>query len=189
MLRELILHAEGGLIDVTTLQRLQGKFISLSLAVPNTQHTRKMGDYWSEDDRRPIHIKEGQAFLYALQGASDLIANCRVDAYVDSKAVVDAWNGQGSKDECLVAVLKGIFKLLLSLNVDLNVHYIRSQLNPADGPSRSLSWQDASLSPQAWQQVESVFGPHTVDLMALHSNVVRSTTSGVALPFFSPFPI
>ena len=139
---------------------------------------RDMGDYWKGGDNRAIHLKEAHGLLCALQGASDVIKDSRVDAYVDNQPVVHAWKGQGSTDSQLTAILKDIFQLLVRFNVDLNVCYVPSALNIADAPSRSLSWQDVSLASRLWLHVESYFGPHTVDLMALHSNVMHSPDTG-----------
>ena len=56
------------------------------------------GDDWRGDDNRPIHLKEASALLCALQSVprGDIV-NTRVDAHVDSKVLVDVWNGQGGK--------------------------------------------------------------------------------------------
>ena len=57
----------------------------------------------------------------------------------------------------------------------------------ADASSRSLSDFDCSLSPAAWHQVDTAFGPHTIDLMALPFNVPAGR-AGRPLRFFAPFP-
>ena len=58
--------------------------------------------------------------------------------------------------------------------------------NPA-GPSRVVSDLDCTLSPVAWQRVDSACGPHTLDLMAIPCNV-KCDRSGRPLRFFSPYP-
>ena len=87
----------------------------------------------------------------------------------------------------LTNVIKELFELSLKLNISLKLQYVPSDQNLADQPSRVLSDIDCSLSVNAWSRVESAFGPHTVDLMAIPSNVQR-TKSGRILPFFSPYP-
>ena len=62
--------------------------------------------------------------------------------------------------------------------------------NPADAPSRRLSYDDYTLSPRLWEVIEQTFGEaqgHTCDLMALDSNAMRDR-SGVCLPHFTPYP-
>ncbi|KAK2552756.1 Protein LIGHT-DEPENDENT SHORT HYPOCOTYLS 6 [Acropora cervicornis] len=72
-------------------------------------------------------------------------------------------------------------------NLSLSLHYVPSHLNPAHQPSRVLSDLDCTLSQDRWKRIDTTFGPHTIDLMALPSNV-RHNRSGNPLPFFSPFP-
>ena len=83
--------------------------------------------------------------------------------------------------------MKSIFQFSLARNLSLSFQYVPSQSNPADSPSRTLSDLDASLDSQPWKLVESTFGPHSIDLMALPSNV-KLGRSGRPLKFFSPFP-
>ena len=72
-------------------------------------------------------------------------------------------------------------------NLSLSLHYVPSHLNPADQPSLFLSDHDCTLSQDRWKRIDTTFGPHTIDLMALPFNV-RHNRSGNPLPFFSPFP-
>ena len=43
------------------------------------------------------------------------------------------------------------------------------------------------LAPEPWKKLENLFGPHTVDMMALDSNA-QIGCSGSPLPHFTPFP-
>ena len=61
-----------------------------------------------------------------------------------------------------------------------------SARNPADAPSRVLSDKDCKLSAPAWSKVQQAFGPHTIDLMSLDSNV-QFDEKGVPLRHFTPF--
>lgn len=61
-----------------------------------------------------------------------------------------------------------------------------SALNPADLPSRALSDTDCKLSPLAWKVVQQSYGPHTLDLLALASNV-QCDQHGNPLRFYEPF--
>ena len=75
----------------------------------------------------------------------------------------------------------------MARNLSLNLISVPSRKNLADTPSRSMSHLDCSLSPSAWHQVDSAFGPHTIDLMALPFNVQVDRASR-PLRFFSLFP-
>lgn len=83
--------------------------------------------------------------------------------------------------------MKSIFQLTLRLNLALSTFFVPSSDNPADRPSRTMSDIDCRLSPTAWKLVQQVFGPHTLDLFALASNV-QSDPHGKPLRFFAPFP-
>ena len=63
----------------------------------------------------------------------------RIDVFTDSMAVIGAWNGQGSKCKKLNDIIKDIFRLIVSQNIDLHLNFVSSELNKADKPSRSLS--------------------------------------------------
>lgn len=145
-------------------------------------------DYWPPSDlRRDISVKETLALVNVLEAFSSSVQNRRVDVFTDSQALIRSWNRQGSKSHQLCDALKKLFWLSTSLNFQLNLQYIPSALNPADPPSRSLSLQDSKLSQDAWRRIQSRFGPHSADLMALPSNV-QVASDNLPLPFFSPHP-
>jgi len=106
---------------------------------------------------------------------------------VDNKALVSSWESQVSKSPEVSDVMKSIFQFSLSRNLSILLQYVPSRSNPADSPSRTLSDLDASLDIKPWKLVDSTFGPHTIDLMALPSSV-KLDRSGCPLKFFSPFP-
>lgn len=145
------------------------------------------GDFWAKGDVRPIHQKEATAVLKALQSLRLDVQDHRVDLFVDNMAVVCAWENQGSRDVQLSAIMKEIFQMVCVLNVDLKMHYVESRSNLADYPSRKISFVDSMLSVAPWSLVDSAFGPHTVDLMATDSNVMRDS-EGVPLRHFTQYP-
>ena len=78
----------------------------------------------------------------------------------------------------------------MASNCILRLILVPSANNLADRRSRSLSLEDSHLSVSFWKRLQDAFGGpigHLVDLMALPSNVMRSST-GAMLPFFSPHP-
>lgn len=147
----------------------------------------EFGDYWENKDNPPIHVKEANALLQSLLSVRNRIIDTRVDVFCDNLAVVKAWNNQGGKDPSLNKVLKEIFELSKSVNMDLRLLYISSEANPADVESRKLRHLDAQLAPSKWDFVQEKFGPHTVDLMSLDSNAMKGR-DGKSLRHFIPFP-
>ncbi|KAK3734225.1 hypothetical protein QZH41_012950 [Actinostola sp. cb2023] len=93
---------------------------------------------------------------------------------------------QSGKNQELNDILKQLHSLLLESNISLNLCYVPSRQNPADAPSRTFSDKDCKLSPAAWLKVEQLFGPHTIDLMALDSNT-QPDVNGNPLKHFPPW--
>ena len=149
-------------------------------------------DYWPSSQRHlDINAKEILALSNFLLSFSQNISNCWVDVFTDSQVLIKSWQNQRGKSYWLISALKQLFSVIIASNIHLCLHYIRSDVNPADAPSRTLSLQDSKLSPKTWAQLQERFGGsscHSVDLMALPSNV-QSYPSGSPLPFFSPFPV
>ena len=147
-----------------------------------------ISERWPTNDNRPIHLKEAEALLKTIQAVGHLVQNKRVDAMVDNMALCLGWEKERSRDPRLTNILKSLASLTISLNCDLHLKYIPSKDNPADAPSRRNSPQDAELASKLWHQVETLYGPHTFDLMALDSNAKRDA-AGTPLPHYTPYPL
>ena len=144
-------------------------------------------DFWASDDNRPIHLKEAEAVLRALSSMDSRIIDTRVDILTDNMAVIQSFENQGGKCQALNKIMKQIFTFGCSHNIDLHLRYVPTSLNEADAPSRHLSLADSMLAETTWALLERQFGPHTVDLMALDSNAMRSS-DGTLLKHFTPGP-
>lgn len=145
-------------------------------------------DYWGPDDlSKPIVIKEALALLHTLSAAAPSLSNNRVDAHMDGLTLVRAWKNQGGKSTDLTRVIKSIFDLSLRFNIGLMLCHVPSKENLADILSRVLFDADCMLANFPWSALERRWGPHTVDLMSLDSNVQKDP-DGTALRHFSPWP-
>ena len=143
-------------------------------------------DYWPETTE-DINILEARALLNSLMAFQDQIRNSRVDVHTDSRVLKCAWENGGCKSSATNRVLKSVLECSRLCNFSMDVRYIPSGDNPADGPSRQLSDLDCTLSGVTWSQVDRFFGPHTFDLMSLDSNSQRDRF-GNPLPHFTPWP-
>lgn len=94
------------------------------------------GDFWKEGDKRPIHLKEAEALLKAVQSLGLEIKNHRLDILTDNKAVLFSWQNQGSKNRDLNCIMKQIFQYLFEQSIEMNLEYVSSKANLADEPSR-----------------------------------------------------
>lgn len=142
---------------------------------------------WSDSDSsKSIATKEALALAFTIQSASAVVKNCRLDAHVDSMALIQSWERQGGKSKELNDVLKVLYHSMLRQNVSFDLKYIPSAHNPADALSRVLSDKDCMLASDGWATLESLFGPHSIDLMALDANA-QPDSSGTPLKHFTPF--
>lgn len=135
-------------------------------------------------------VKEAKAIAAVLRAVGPGIDNTRVDARVDNKAVIGAWQAQHARSQELSAALKEIFIITCQKNINLRMQYVPSADNPADAPSRCLTKADAQLAPRCWARVQDTWGEkegHTVDLMALDSNAMIGR-DGQSLRHFTPWP-
>ena len=156
-------------------------------AILLTPHREEISDYWTEEQCKwGIAAKEATAVDMALMAFKDKLFN----AFVDNKAVVEAWSNQGGRSLELNMALKRLFFTTSKLSLSLHMSYIPTGQNPADAPSRRLSHSDSKLSDGLWQIVQKEFGGregHTCDLMALDSNSMTDA-HGYSLPHFTPIP-
>ncbi|MES9880230.1 MAG: reverse transcriptase domain-containing protein [Sedimenticola sp.] len=151
----------------------------------------EISDFWQDNMKRfPIMVLEAHALLNVLKSFAPSLGHGRVDANVDNTALIAAWNNEGCKSPELNVVLKEIFNFTVEHDIYLNLIYIPSAENPADGPSRSITKLDSMLSDSSWGKIQSYFGSatgHTFDLMALDSNCMTDIEGNV-LPHFTPHP-
>jgi len=99
-------------------------------------------DYWEPHIiGADIATKKTLALNNVLQSFRDTVRNSWEDAFVDSQVLLRSWNRRGSRSHSLVAALKCVFQTTMSLNIDLHVHFVPGPENPADSPSRRLSFQ------------------------------------------------
>ena len=159
-----------------------------SISLPNEIN---ISDYWtSEEQGYDIATKEALALNKVLLSLSDTLGNAWVDAHVDNQVVIHAWQKQGCRSVALNNVMKQLFFATMRLNLSLHLFYVSSSENPADVPSRRMSSADSKLRPALWDVVQREFGGtqgHTIDLMALDSNVMTDL-SGVPLSHLTPHP-
>ena len=81
-----------------------------------------------------------------------------------------------------------MFFITPKLNISLSLSHIPSESNLADEPSSIYSDSNCFLSLHIWSLDNSTFGPHTHDMMAIPSNMMKDS-SGQSLSFFSPHPV
>lgn len=143
-------------------------------------------DYW-QDASDDINSLEAKALLNSLLAFRDQIRDSRVDVHTDNRTIIAALENYGCRSSAVNESIKEILQCSRQFNFSIDVQYIPSCNNPADGPSRAHSDLDCMLSEEAWNLVERSFGPHSFDLMSLGSNCQKDRF-GRPLPRYSPLP-
>ena len=102
-------------------------------------------DYWldASDD---INSLEARALLNSLLAFRDHIRDSRVDVHSDNLTLKAALNNFGCKSSSVNESVKEILQCSRRYNFAINVHYVPSRDNLADGPSRPCSDLDCTLS-------------------------------------------
>ena len=101
------------------------------------------------------------------------IANRRITFVLDSRAAVqNLLKGGGPKPD-LCELVKAIWTECLSLNSDAGAEWIAREENElADQLSKFRERADWSLHPDLFFQLDTMFGPHTVDRFAARHNTL-----------------
>jgi hypothetical protein len=77
----------------------------------------------------------------------------------------------GTRSPQLMDLAEEIWSYCLETGTRLRTTYVPSQFNPADAPSRRMNTQlEWSISQEFFQELDSQWGPHTVDLFATKAN-------------------
>ena len=132
-------------------------------------------------------VKEALALVKTLKAGKSVLSNCLGGRSRGLPSAYPSLGKTGGKSTQLNDALKELFQTLLAQNISLCLQFVPCPLNQADALSRVLSDKDCMLAPEPWRELESLFGPHTFDLMALDSNA-QIGCSGSPLPHFTPFP-
>ena len=77
----------------------------------------------------------------------------------------------GTRSTLLMDLARQIWTHCLQTGTRVMTSFIKSEDNPADRPSRALWLQtEWTLDPSLFQQIDKMWGPHTVDLFASRTN-------------------
>ena len=136
------------------------------LDIPS-QARRVHGSFWNEKDIPiPICVKELKALKFGLVEHSQALAGRTVRLFQDNQAVVGAMKAFSSSSPAMMVELREVWKILDDFKICFVIEYIRSELNPADAPSRLRSRDLWSLRPHLQDQLMRQAVPVTLDPFA-----------------------
>eukprot|EP00873_Tetraselmis_striata_P043005 jgi/Tetstr1/463269/TSEL_008194.t1 len=122
------------------------------------------GLWSSADERQHITWKELKAIRLAVQSFLPHLAGRNVLLHEGNKAVCHVMSGLTSRSPEMMAELRRLWCLMDSHGIHLRARYIRSAANIwADRLSRHLDSDDWQLDPLLFAELESRFGPHSID--------------------------
>jgi hypothetical protein len=123
------------------------------------------------DSAQHITWKELKAVRLALLSFLPYLRGRRVLLHEDNQSVIGVLTNLTSRSPALMNELRKLWFLLDSNDVQLRTKYIRSAANIwADGLSRESDDSDWQLNPNLFRQLDSAWGPHSIDRFAAQSN-------------------
>jgi hypothetical protein len=86
--------------------------------------TTVRGPWGNHERSAPIVVRETLALVYTLNAVADKLVNARLDSYVDSMTLIQAWQRQGSRSPALTLALKELFIVTLRYNFTVTLNHI-----------------------------------------------------------------
>jgi hypothetical protein len=115
---------------------------------------RVHGSFWSSEEMQQIIcVKELKAVKLGLIEHATALQGHTVLLYQDNMAVVGCLRNLTSTSPAMMVELRAVLKVLDEFQIRFQIVYIRSELNPADAPSRLCSADLWSLSPRIQKQL------------------------------------
>ena len=158
------------------------------LEVP-AQARRTHGSFWRKEDiPLPICVKELKAVKFGLLEHADVLQGRTVRLFQDNQAVVGAMRAFSSSSPAMMVELREIWALLDLHQIRFTIEYIRSELNPADAPSRLSSPDLWSLCPRMQRQLLHQVRHHLRRSVSLDPFACRlsAVVQRYATPLFDP---
>ena len=130
------------------------------------------GLFTKEQAKQHINFKEMLAVQYLLDSCPVDLQGKTVDIGIDNTTTMWYIRKSGGRKMSLAKLTETIWKKTLDKRITLIAHHCPGHLNAiADEESRRTTinyLSDLALSPTRFQQVDSLWGPHSVDLFASH---------------------
>ncbi|XP_072030100.1 LOW QUALITY PROTEIN: uncharacterized protein [Amphiura filiformis] len=122
---------------------------------------------WDSDEQlKSSTWRELKAVFLSLQAFAPNLSGKVVKLFTDNKGVVSVVN-KGSMVEELLQLSLNIFEFCMQHCISLEVQWVpRDQNARADEISREIDFDDWGVSPQFFQFIDNIWGPHTVDRFA-----------------------
>ena len=126
--------------------------------------------FWSSAEREePIAVRELLALKHSVAAFAEHLEGKVVRALTDSIATRSSASKLTSSSGGMMRVVRALWWLLDAQKIQLLPEYVPGPENAADALSRWMDSSDWQLHPKVFQQLERLYGPHTVDRFASHT--------------------
>ena len=88
---------------------------------------------------KPIHVKEAYVVLVTLQSHGTEFDGCRLLVWCDNVAVVESWEGKGTRDIDMARIFTELCKFCQDHGIYLTLKWVDTANQAADAPSREVS--------------------------------------------------
>ena len=129
-----------------------------------------VGQWSAEDSKQSSTWRELRAVRLVLESFQSKLENERIRWFTDSQNVVKIVQ-HGSRVPALQAEALAIFSVCMVNHIHIEPEWIpREQNELADYCSRIIDYDDWRLNPTIFEWLDKLWGPHTVDRFADHTN-------------------
>ena len=126
---------------------------------------------WQQSERRHhITTLELLAVIRNVKAFLPRLKNKRVLLHEDNQAVVYIIRERTSRSPVIMAYMWKLWAILDLNQIDMQVQYVKSELNPADAPSRLNGANEWKLSPAVFQEFQQLYSQSTIDRFASSHN-------------------
>ena len=144
-------------------------------------HTRSFPlPLWLAD--KPIHVKEAYVIFATLLSHGSEFKNCRLIVWCDNVAVVESWQGRGTRDINMSRIFGDIIRYCQQNGISLTLKWISTEEQEADAPSRLVSHVFSRMKKRVTQPLVNILGVN-IDLFASPCDVI-----GEGVRFYSEYP-
>ena len=128
----------------------------------------------------PIHCKEAYVILAAIESYGSQYYRSRLLVWCDNRAVVDAWNGRGSRDLPLARILRQLCDYCHDHGIHLTIKWVDTENKLADQPSREMS--------PIFSRLKKRHSDRIIKYLGVNLDVFASTDDTLCPRFYSEYP-
>ncbi|CAB4032640.1 Hypothetical predicted protein [Paramuricea clavata] len=133
-------------------------------------HTACLDLFTEEETVTSSSYRELLAIQFGIASFEPLLKGCSIKWFTDSQSAMKIAQVGSMRLDCHKLAI-AIFSMCLKSGIQLDIQWIpRTQNTQADYISKFTDYDDWEITTDTFQQLEALFGPHTVDCFASYRN-------------------